>query len=98
VIDDECWKQVWAEITDSESEGRLFMYLERKPKMPSTHWPDWPSPGNCSRHVTGAGISYNQNCRNGRVWKAAIIPFLVAGLNVGRMLANSRSGKLSSGT
>jgi hypothetical protein len=27
VIDDACWKKVWAEMTDSELEDRLFMYL-----------------------------------------------------------------------
>jgi hypothetical protein len=27
VIDDECWKRVWAEMTDSELEDRLFTYL-----------------------------------------------------------------------
>ena len=27
MIDDGCWKQVWAEMTDAELEDRLFTYL-----------------------------------------------------------------------
>ena len=37
VIDDGCWKQVWAEITDSESEDRLFMYLWLSLHTPNSH-------------------------------------------------------------
>jgi hypothetical protein len=27
MVDDGCWKRVWAEMTDSELEDRLFTYL-----------------------------------------------------------------------
>jgi hypothetical protein len=27
MVDDGCWKQVWAEMADAELEDRLFMYL-----------------------------------------------------------------------
>ena len=27
MVNDGCWKQVWAEMTDSELEDRLFTYL-----------------------------------------------------------------------
>jgi len=37
VIDDECWKQVWAEMTDSELEDLLFLYLWLSLHTPNAH-------------------------------------------------------------
>jgi hypothetical protein len=37
VIDDGCWKQVWAEMTDSELEDRLFTYLWLSFHTPNSH-------------------------------------------------------------
>jgi hypothetical protein len=37
LIDDGCWKQVWAEMTDSESEDHLFTYLWRSLRAPNAH-------------------------------------------------------------
>ena len=37
VIDDGCWKQVWAEMTDSELEDRLFTYLWLSLHTPNAH-------------------------------------------------------------
>jgi hypothetical protein len=37
VIDDGCWKQVWAEMTDSELEDRLFTYLCLSLHTPNSH-------------------------------------------------------------
>jgi hypothetical protein len=37
VIDDGCWKQVWAEMTDSELEDRLFPYLWLSLHTPNAH-------------------------------------------------------------
>ena len=36
-IDDGCWKQVWAEMTDSELEDRLFIYLWLSLHTPNAH-------------------------------------------------------------
>jgi hypothetical protein len=37
VIDDECWKRVWAEMTDSQLEDRLFTYLWLSFHTPNSH-------------------------------------------------------------
>ena len=37
MIDDGCWKQVWAEMTDSELEDRLFTYLWLSLHTPNAH-------------------------------------------------------------
>jgi hypothetical protein len=37
VIDDGCWKQVWAEMTDPELEDRLFTYLWLSLHTPNGH-------------------------------------------------------------
>ena len=37
MVDDACWKQVWAEMTDSELEDRLFTYLWLSLKTPNGH-------------------------------------------------------------
>ena len=37
MIDDGCWKQVWAEMTDSELEDRLFTYLWLALHTPNAH-------------------------------------------------------------
>ena len=37
MIDDGCWKQVWAEMTDSELEDRLFTYLWLSFHTPNSH-------------------------------------------------------------
>jgi hypothetical protein len=37
MVDDGCWKQVWAEMTDSELEDRLFLYLWLGRHTPNTH-------------------------------------------------------------
>jgi hypothetical protein len=37
VIDDGCWKPVWAEMTDSELEDRLFTYLWLSFHTPNGH-------------------------------------------------------------
>jgi hypothetical protein len=37
VMDDACWKQVWAEMTDSELEDRLFTYFWLSLHTPSAH-------------------------------------------------------------
>jgi hypothetical protein len=37
VIDDGCWKRVWAEMTDSELEDRLFTYLWLSLHTPNAH-------------------------------------------------------------
>ena len=37
VIDDGRWKQVWAEMTDSELEDRLFTYLWLSLHTPNAH-------------------------------------------------------------
>ena len=37
VTDDGCWKQVWAEMTDSELEDRLFTYLWLSLHTPNAH-------------------------------------------------------------
>ena len=37
MIDDGCWKQVWAEMTDSELEDRLFAYLWLSLRTPNAH-------------------------------------------------------------
>jgi hypothetical protein len=37
VIDDGCWKQVWAEMTDSELEDRLFTYFWLSLRTPNAH-------------------------------------------------------------
>jgi len=43
VIDDGCWKQVWAEMTDSELGDRLFTYLWSR-STPRTRTPaGWPN-------------------------------------------------------
>jgi hypothetical protein len=51
VIDDGCWKKVWAEMTDSELEDRLFTYL-----WLSFHTPNGTPAGsrNSSRKRNGA--------------------------------------------
>ena len=37
VIDDGCWKRVWAEMMDSELEDRLFTYLWLSLHTPNAH-------------------------------------------------------------
>jgi hypothetical protein len=37
VIDDDCWKQVWAEMTESELEDRLFAYICLSIQTPNAH-------------------------------------------------------------
>jgi hypothetical protein len=37
VIDDGCWKQVWAEMTDSELEDQPFTYLWLSLHTPNPH-------------------------------------------------------------
>ena len=37
VIDDGCWRQVWAEMRDSELEDRLFTYLFLSLHTPNAH-------------------------------------------------------------
>jgi hypothetical protein len=37
VIDEGGWKQVWAQVTDSELEGRLFTYLWLSLHTPNAH-------------------------------------------------------------
>ena len=37
MIDDGCWKRVWAEMTDSELEDRLFTYLWLSLHTPNAH-------------------------------------------------------------
>jgi hypothetical protein len=37
VIDDDCWKQVWAGMTDAELEDRLFTYLWLSLLTPNKH-------------------------------------------------------------
>ena len=37
MVDDGCWKQVWAEMTDSELEDRLFTYLWLSLHTPNAH-------------------------------------------------------------
>jgi hypothetical protein len=37
VIDDDCWKKVWADMTDSQLENRLFTYLWLSFHSPNSH-------------------------------------------------------------
>ena len=37
MIDDGCWRHVWAEMTDSELEDRLFTYLWLSLHTPNAH-------------------------------------------------------------